>query len=335
MTRIDVVAQSLSEIAADVVVLKFADNLHGADLTITRRLPALIRQRVAETLENGDAILVDARSAIHATNILYLPVGPLAEFNYDAIAAFGERSLREVSTRLPEARSVAMTIHGPGYGLDEIRAFDFLLSGFRRALGGAAGLPASIATIAIAENNPRRAQVLETRLRDKWEQVLEPSWSGAAPPSTAMPKETRHAKIDPPAGAKAHIFVAMPFASDFEDIYYYGIQKPVREHGFDCVRVDHEYFVGDIMEHVKSRIGSSALVVADITGASANVYLEVGYAWGRGIPTLFVARDNEKSKFDVQSHHNLLYRNVRDLETKLHTAIGQLVANRVIGKARI
>src|SRR5262245_56451282 len=120
MTRIDIVSQSLEEIDADVIVLKFANSFHGADLTITRLLPALIRQRVAETLESGDAILVEGRKAIRATNILYLPVGALANFDYGAITEFGERSLREISTRLPEARSVAMTIHGPGFGLDEI-----------------------------------------------------------------------------------------------------------------------------------------------------------------------------------------------------------------------
>ena len=48
--------------------------------------------------------------------------------------------------------------------------------------------------------------------------------------------------------AKPHVFVAMPFKEDMDDIFFYGIQKPVRAAGFLCERVDQEAFIGDVLD---------------------------------------------------------------------------------------
>jgi hypothetical protein len=47
------------------------------------------------------------------------------------------------------------------------------------------------------------------------------------------------------------------------------------------------------------------------------VYLEVGYAWGRGRPTILLVRDLKELMFDVAAYRCLIYRNIRDLETQL------------------
>ena len=77
---------------------------------------------------------------------------------------------------------------------------------------------------------------------------------------------------------RPHAFVAMPFAGSFEDVFYYGISPPVRAAGLLCERLDQLSFTGDIMDRMKERIASSAIVVADLSDANPNVYLEVGYA---------------------------------------------------------
>jgi hypothetical protein len=43
-------------------------------------------------------------------------------------------------------------------------------------------------------------------------------------------------------------------------------------------------FTGDVLERVKSQIVASTAIIAVLTGANPNVYLEVGYAWVRGGP---------------------------------------------------
>ena len=116
---------------------------------------------------------------------------------------------------------------------------------------------------------------------------------------------------------KAHVFVAMPFGEDMEDVFHFGIQQPAREAGLVCERVDQEVFTGDIMDRVKERIGSAALVVADLTGANPNVYLEVGYAWGQGQPTVLLARAEEELLFDVRGQRCLKYRTIKQLREAL------------------
>jgi hypothetical protein len=59
------------------------------------------------------------------------------------------------------------------------------------------------------------------------------------------------------------------------------------------------------------------LVIADLTGANANVYLEVGYAWGKDRPTVLVAKKGNELKFDVSGQRCIVYKNISDLAKKL------------------
>ncbi len=71
------------------------------------------------------------------------------------------------------------------------------------------------------------------------------------------------------------------------------------------------------MGRVRKRIDSSTLVVADLTGANPNVYLDVGYAWGRGKSTVLLAAEGEKLEFDVQGQRLIFHKNITNHRTKL------------------
>ena len=71
------------------------------------------------------------------------------------------------------------------------------------------------------------------------------------------------------------------------------------------------------MAWVRDRIASSKLLVADLTGANPNVYLEVGYAWGCKIPTVLLVKDSAELKFDVAGHRCLVYKSIAQLEESL------------------
>src|SRR5438046_1502300 len=62
---------------------------------------------------------------------------------------------------------------------------------------------------------------------------------------------------------KAHVFVAMPFMKEMDDVFYYGIQQPVHCAGFLCERVDQDAFTGDILDRVKKKIETAVLVIAE------------------------------------------------------------------------
>lgn len=116
----------------------------------------------------------------------------------------------------------------------------------------------------------------------------------------------------------------MPFAPLFEDRFHYGIQRAVNASGLLCERADLATFTGDVLVWVKQRISSASLVVADLSSANPNVYLEVGFAWGRGIPTVLVADQATDLMFDVRTQRCLIYGgSIKRLE-KLLTA--ELVA---------
>lgn len=101
------------------------------------------------------------------------------------------------------------------------------------------------------------------------------------------------------------------------DIFHYGIRGAVNKAGYLCERADEDYFTGDIMERVKLRIRQADLVLADLTQANANVYLEVGYAWGCNKQTILLVQDSNELKFDVKAQRCLVYSGIKELEELL------------------
>jgi nucleoside 2-deoxyribosyltransferase len=104
-----------------------------------------------------------------------------------------------------------------------------------------------------------------------------------------------------------------------------GISGAVNAAGLLAERADKEAFTGDVMAWVTSRISSAQLVVADLSRAKPNVYLEVGYAWAVGIPTVLVIAKAEKPQFNLQGHTHIKYTSIKDLEQKLTAKLRALV----------
>ena len=59
------------------------------------------------------------------------------------------------------------------------------------------------------------------------------------------------------------------------------------------------------------------MVVAELTGANPNVYLEVGYAWALKVPAVLLA-------CDVKGHRGLVHRIIRELEALLAAELATL-----------
>ena len=59
---------------------------------------------------------------------------------------------------------------------------------------------------------------------------------------------------------------------------------------FDHARIDQEIF---------TKLHRSGVVIADITGVRPNCFIELGYALGRGHPTLMTARTGTANPFDT------------------------------------
>lgn len=252
--------------------------------------------------------------------MLFVGVLSLYRFDYGQIREFSSYSLQVLAQQMPNAEHVAMTMHGIGYGLDEKEAFLAQLAGlFDATHAGIA--PSSLTRITIVEKNQGRASRLK--------QILEKN----LPSETISEKQNQVPPFSPPSkiasaglqsNTKPHIFVAMPFSEEMEDVFIFGIQGPVNAAGFLCERVDMATFTGDILTRIKSRIETAALIVADLTGANPNVYLEVGYAWGKDRPTLLLTKKSDELKFDVRGQRCLVYKNIADLAKKLEADLAAL-----------
>src|SRR5207253_2570982 len=147
------------------------------------------------------------------------------------------RAMAVVGAEIPEAREVALTLHGAGFGLDEIACFDAELAGLLDAfeLGTVSG---SLERVLIVEADVGRADRLRRHLA---ETVDGGTAAVAVPPDRNIVERVGGAS----SGATAehdHAFVAMPFAQQFEDVFHYGIAPSVRGAGLLCERIDQAKF---------------------------------------------------------------------------------------------
>jgi len=126
--------------------------------------------------------------------------------------------------------------------------------------------------------------------------------------------------------AKQRVFVALPFAQDVRAVWTFGIQQPVRGLVLLCERLDQEAFTGDILSRIRSGIAHALLVIADLTGCNPNVFLEVGYAWGKNQPTILLCRDggNQSLPFAVSGQRCIWYEDATHLSELLKVELVKL-----------
>jgi hypothetical protein len=325
MAGVDIKVESGDVLAvpADVLVLKYAQALYGVDAAVVR---ALRTAGGRVSLPKPQSFrLVGSVPAIAATRLLFVGVPPLRDFGYRAIRDFARDALSILAREMPQARHVTLTVHGPGYGLDEVEAFEAEVAGLVDAVRGG-DFPRALERITIIECVKRRARRLEEALGDLLpDGAVTQAGVSSRPERIATDEKLRSAGYA--SDTKAHVFVAMPFKDEMDDVYHYGIQSAVHAAGLLCERADLSSFTGDVLEWVKLRVRSALLVVADLTDANPNVYLEVGFAWGAGVPTVLVVRDADHLKFDVRGQRCLVYRKIKELEDSLTAELRSLKGN--------
>ena len=312
----------------DVLVLKYARRLYGVDKLLFNALFGInaSAEKMLPTPDKHLCIITNGKVA--ASTVIFVGTDSLADLTYDHIRSFAKRALEICAIETPEARIIALTIHGANIGLDEGEALYSEIFGLNEAISNQT-YPQNLESITIVERDPGRVN----RLREALERMARIGEDG--PLATIMQNDgspsfrrstnliafegtPQSASRSRRPGAMPSIFVAMPFVEEMDDIFFYGIQKPVEECGHLCERADLASFTGDVMNWVKEKISSAEIIIADLTNANPNVYLEVGYAWGIGKKTVLLARKGSELKFDVRSQRCLFYNSIRELEEQLN-----------------
>jgi len=310
-------------IKADVLALKYANKHYGADRAVVQALEQVGIDIQDHLPKPSGFYITSTNNAIAAGQVLFVGVGPLREFGYKEIRAFGRKVLESLAGEAPTAQHIALTIHGPGYGLDETESFEAELAGLLEAINSG-DFPISLKRITVVESNAGRSRRLAALLSQLLPSghTISDSETGQRSPKVGTSERLRSVGYD--SQSKPHVFVAMPFAEEMEDVFHYGIQGAVNAAGFLCERADLSTFTGDVVEWVKKRISTATFVIADLSNANPNVYLEVGYAWGCGRPTILLAKDASELKFDVKGQRCLTYKKITDLESSLRAELVNL-----------
>jgi len=90
------------------------------------------------------------------------------------------------------------------------------------------------------------------------------------------------------------VFVIMPFAEAFDDVYELGIKASVETLGWDCQRADEVIHNRDIMCKVCQGIRQARFVIADLTGQNANVFYELGMAHALEKDVILLAQEEAR-----------------------------------------
>ena len=322
----DVACDNVLTFEADVLALKFAQALHGADRVVAEHL--FSESKLADPLmllpKPHGFKLLKTKGKIASSAVLFVGVEPLHEFEYKQIREFGRKVLVSLAGAAPKTRTLGVTIHGPGYGLDEAEAFEAEIAGFLDALM-TGDFPERLERITLVERNNARSRRLKNLLEGLIPTREVPIDGHAQIQDINETVAERLRAVGYASESKPNVFVAMPFAEEMDDVFHYGIQGAVNSAGFLCERADLSSFTGDVMDWVKKRISTASLVIADLSTANPNVYLEVGYAWGCGKPTVLLVRDTTDLRFDVKSQRCLVYKKIKDLESLLRKELEGLV----------
>jgi len=313
------------KVPSDLLLLKYAGRFYGADRHVFEVLTAAGACSNKEIRPDpDDSVVVETKGVIAPSRVMFLGTPDLSEFAYAEMRHFAARSVEILARRNLPVRRLTTVIHGVGYGLDAAESLGSLIQGFREAVAEEPSV--ALEEVVFVEKNRRRARGLSAALGEEGPEADQPpAQRPSGTPRGTLLEEPAPTAAEPPPGLaappttpKRHVFVAMPYAEEFEDVYEFGIYAPVRRCGFICERVDRSAFTGDILERIRQRIETADLVIADLSGGRPNVYLEVGYAWGKGTEVVFVAREGEELHFDVRAHRCIYYKRIgqlaRDLE---------------------
>jgi formylglycine-generating enzyme required for sulfatase activity len=144
--------------------------------------------------------------------------------------------------------------------------------------------------------------------------------------SKALSIATRPGVAEKDEKGSGHVFVIMPFAAPFNE-YYEGVIKPaVLDAGFHAVRSDELFSPQAFIQMIWEQVLGADLVVAEMTGANANVLYELGLCHAVNKKVVMVTQRIEDVPSDLR-HINLIAYDTSALnwEATLRNAIQKMI----------
>jgi len=155
--RVEVAVGDVMSTHADVLALKYAQAFYGVDKMVANRLGHPGRPNI--TPQVGGFRLVPSDGVVTAKRILFVGVRELYNFGYREIREFSIKVLSSLAGEASTTRVLALTLHGPGFGLDERECFLSEVAGVADAIASG-DYPAQLEIVKIVEHNAGRARRL-------------------------------------------------------------------------------------------------------------------------------------------------------------------------------
>ncbi len=160
----------------------------------------------------------------------------------------------------------------------------------------------------LLELDDLRALVGEETLMIDSINIVQKPWEKLELPTGFVLLETRQ---------KKRVFVVMPFAPEYDDIYILGIRETAEKLDLVSERADEIENIESVIEMIRDKIESCDAIIADTTAKNPNVFYEIGYAHGVRKPVVLICRENESIPFDLQNINFIRYTSIIDLRDKL------------------
>jgi len=122
-------------------------------------------------------------------------------------------------------------------------------------------------------------------------------------------------------------FVAMWFDASLEETYQVGIYTPLKNLGYNPIRIDKKEHNDRIDQQIFDEIRKSRFVVSDITGHRGGVYYEAGFASGLGLPVIQTCKeaDFNNRHFDVFTINTIVYNTNEELAARLRQRVMETI----------
>ena len=121
------------------------------------------------------------------------------------------------------------------------------------------------------------------------------------------------------------IFVLMPFAEEFEEIYSTCINPTALKFVSKCLRADSIFHNRPIVDVIWESINKAVLIIADLTGKNPNVFYEVGMAHTLGKEVILLSQNMEDVPFDLRHLNIIIYKWTPPGAKKLETALAATI----------
>lgn len=127
---------------------------------------------------------------------------------------------------------------------------------------------------------------------------------------------------------KPFVFVLMPLAETFDDVYRLGIKPSCEDAGTYCERVDEQIFQESILQRIYNQIAKADIVVSDLTGRNPNVFYETGYAHALGKNVILLTQNVDDIPFDLKHYPHIVYGGrIVDLKAELKRRLRWYIDN--------